>query len=138
LPANQGEEKLLTGDYFGQKSTYLEQIKRLLISQRRAIDALDAGRLSMTIIEIEKIQAKVEGLDEGNVLTGLNNLSRDKRSALAKLLDEVSRLGKDNAERLLAKRDLVQKELKEIRTKSSARKAYDTGKIQKSLLSTSH
>lgn len=137
MPGNKEGEKLPTGNYFEQKSMYIKQIKRLLVNQRKAIETLDAGRLSATITEIERIQAKVEGLDKENALTGSNKLSAEERSVLAKLLDEVSQLGKGNAECLRKQREMVQKELKEIRTKSSARKAYNTGKTPKSLLSTS-
>jgi len=137
LQANKEGKKLPTGNYFHQKSMYLRQIKRLLVDQRKAIETLDAGKLNATIIEIERIQAKVEGLDKENALTGSNKLSGGERSILAKLLDEVSQLGRGNAERLRVQRDLVQEELKEIRTKSSAMKAYNLGKTPKILLSTS-
>ncbi len=122
--------------YYWQRMALIADIKKLIRDEASAIASLDMEKLSKAVRKIEGLQAKLEHLDRKQK-TESESLTDSERDALLRSLGELLRMHDDNLKCLLAKRETILQELKSVRVKKTARKAYGSFQNKKANLNKS-
>ncbi len=115
---------------------YLKDIKLLFEEERAAIEALDMEKLSIVISKMESVLSEMEPLNRQKNADGKGRLMERERALIIRSLAELSDTGDENLKRLLKKREETLAQLKEIRTKRAALKAYSNTRKVKDVFNT--
>jgi len=139
LLASPGAEKKPHTDGYGQqKLAYLGEMKHFIEEERSAIEALDLEMLDEVLNRKDALREEIDRFDQKQEQNGGGSLLTEHEiEFIVKTLEELSRMENENHRLLLDKREIIFKELKAVRTKKSARKAYGGTKEQSSILSES-
>lgn len=114
----------------------LKDIKLLFEEERAEIEALDTEKLSIVISKMESVLSEVESLNRQKNADGQERLMEHERALIIRSLAELSDMGSENLKRLLQKREETLAQLKEIRTKRAALKAYSNTRKVKNVFNT--
>ncbi|MCL6471328.1 MAG: hypothetical protein K6T91_00740 [Firmicutes bacterium] len=121
-------------DYIKRKSAYLKDIKLLIDEERAAIEALDVEKLNVVIGKMEEALSKIETLDNQQEDSGVDQLSAHERDVILKALEQISGEGDKNLKLLLKRREETLAQLKELRIKKDAHKAYNRPQAVRSVV----